>query len=82
MNLTWTLAALALAELLVTIALYVRVGRLEAHIERVLRRKPRHRSPPGPRAGRASPAEADHAAEDSPGRRGSSGSSQSQRPRR
>jgi len=48
---TWLATALALAELLVTIALFVRVGRLEARVDKVLRRRPRkrpHRRERGP----------------------------------
>lgn len=46
MSLQWALAALAVAELIVTIALYIRVGRLEDQVGRVLRRKPKKRSGP------------------------------------
>lgn len=50
MNGTWLLGAFALAQLLVTMALFVRVGRLEARVDKVLRRRPRKRQPK--RAGR------------------------------
>lgn len=47
MSLDWAIAALVLAQLIVTVALYVRVGRLEAQVGRVLRRKPRKHSGAG-----------------------------------